>query len=133
MIVLDSYAWIEYFLGSDPGRTVKEYLNHEEAFTPSIVLAEVARKYLREGVAEGDIALRLSFIVAKSSIVEIDVDLSLMAANAYFELFETAKERKLGRPSLTDGVVLASGRMLKAKIVTGDEHFRGFDEVIFLV
>jgi len=50
LIVLDSYAWIEYFLGSDTGRTVREYLNTEEVVTPSIVLAEIARKYLRDGV-----------------------------------------------------------------------------------
>ena len=61
MIVLDSYAWVEYFIGSDSGRVVKECLDGEEAFTPSIVLAEVARKYLREGVGEEYVLPRLMF------------------------------------------------------------------------
>jgi predicted nucleic acid-binding protein len=133
LIVLDSYAWIEYFLGGDSGRIVKEYLDGEEVFTPSIVLAEVARKYLREGVDEEDVVKRLIFIVSRSNILELDVQLSVLAAKAYLELLKMAKEKKLKTPSLTDGIVLAAGRMLKARIVTGDEHFKGLNETIFLV
>jgi predicted nucleic acid-binding protein len=133
LIVLDSYAWIEYFLGGDSGRIVKEYLDSEEVFTPSIVLAEVARKYLREGVDEKDVVKRLIFIVSRSNILELDVQLSVLAAKAYLELLKMAKEKKLKTPSLTDGIVLAAGRMLKARIVTGDEHFKGLNETIFLV
>lgn len=132
MIVFDSYAWIEYFLGSDSGRIVKDYIDVEEAVTPSIVLAEVARKYLREGVKEEDVVKRLNFIVASSTVMEIDVELSVAAAKAYLELFEKAEVGKLRRPSLTDGIVLATGRILGAKIVTGDEHFKGFGEVVYI-
>ncbi len=99
MIILDSYAWVEYFLGSDSGRVVKEYLDREEASTPSIVLAEIARKYLREGVREEDIFKRLNFIVAKSNIVEVDVELSVMAAKAYLELFKKRKKKGLKCPA----------------------------------
>jgi len=68
LIVLDSYAWIEYFLGSVSGRIVKEYLESEEVCTPSIVLVEVARKYLREGINEDDVFRRLLFIVSGSKM-----------------------------------------------------------------
>ena len=132
MIVFDSYAWIEYFLGSNSGKIVKNYLSAEEVATPSIVLAEVARKYLREGIKEEDVAKRLNFIVANSAIIEMDVELSIAAAKAYLELLERAKANKLKKPSLTDGIVLATGRILKAKIVTGDEHFKGLNEVIYI-
>jgi predicted nucleic acid-binding protein len=72
---------------------VKEYLDGEEAFTPSIVLAEVARKYLREGMDEEDVARRLIFIVSRSNILELDVQLSVLAAKAYLELLKTARGR----------------------------------------
>lgn len=132
MIVADSYAWIEYFLGSDSGRILKDHMDSEELVTPSIVLAEVARKYLREGIGEEDVVKRLSFIVASSTVKEIDPELSMAAAKAYLELSEKAKAKGLRKPSLTDGIVLASGRTLKAKIVTGDEHFKGLDEVVYI-
>jgi len=132
LIVSDSYAWIEYFLGSDSGRIVKEYVDAGELVTPPIVLAEVARKYLREGMKEEDVARRLSFIEFNSTVKEIDSELSIAAARAYLELLERAKTEGLKKPSLADGIVLAIGRILKAKIITGDEHFRGLDEVVYI-
>lgn len=132
MIVFDSYAWIEYFLGSDNGRTVREYLNTEEVVTPSIVLAEIARKYLRDGVEQEDVVKRLNFISANSTIIEINAELSLAAAKAYLELSEKAKVEQLRRPGLADGIILASGRTLGAKIVTGDEHFKGLTEIVYI-
>ena len=132
MIVLDSYAWVEYFLGSEAGKIVKEYLNIEEAVTPSIVLAEIARKYLREQMDEKEIVRRLEFVSANSVIAEIDVDLSVAAAKAYLEILEKAEREKLKKPGLTDGIVFAIGKTLGAKIITGDEHFKRLTEVIFI-
>jgi predicted nucleic acid-binding protein len=49
-IVADSYAWIEVFLGSAAGDDARRsMLEAEEVFTPDTVLAEIARKYNREG------------------------------------------------------------------------------------
>jgi len=132
LIVSDTYAWIEYFLGSDSGRIVKDYVDAGEMVTPSIVLAEVARKYLCEGVKEKDVIRRLSFIEFNSTVKEIDSELSIAAARAYLELLDRAKTEGLKKPSLADGIVLATGRILKAKIITGDEHFRGLDEVVYI-
>jgi predicted nucleic acid-binding protein len=46
--VIDSYAWIEYFMGTRMGETVKSLIeNSEEKFTPTICLAEVYSKTLK--------------------------------------------------------------------------------------
>jgi predicted nucleic acid-binding protein len=46
-IVIDTYAWVELLLGSEKGKKVVEILeNAENVCTPSIVLAESARKFL---------------------------------------------------------------------------------------
>lgn len=132
MIVLDSYAWIEYFLGSDAGKVVKGILDAEEATTPSIVLAEIARKYLRERIEEKNVLERLLFITANSAIAEINADIGVSAAKAYSELLEKTRREKLNKPSLADGIILATGRCLRAKILTGDEHFKGLDEAVYI-
>jgi len=132
LIVLDSYAWIEYFLGSETGEVVRGYLNTEEAATPSIVLAEIARKYLREQMEEKDVLRRIVFISTNSTIAEINANLSVAAAKAYLELLEKTKREKLKKPSLADGITLATGRALSAKILTGDEHFKGLREVVYI-
>ena len=37
---------------------------------------------------------------------------------------ENAKKYKLNTPGLFDAIILATCRLLEAKIVTGDEHFK---------
>jgi hypothetical protein len=50
--VIDSYAWIEYFMGTKTGEKVKPIIeNTEEKITPTICLAEIYAKTLR---AEND-------------------------------------------------------------------------------
>lgn len=128
MIVLDTYAWIEYFIGSEQGKITREHLRAENTFTPSIVLAELSRKYLREGISEKEILTRLNFISAKTTITHIDAELSLSAARAYLELYEAARRNRQRSPSLADGIVLATARALNTKLLTGDEHFRGLPD-----
>lgn len=56
MIVLDTHAWIEYFIGSERGATAGEYIEKgEKIVTPDIVLAEIARKYPHNGIGAGEV------------------------------------------------------------------------------
>ena len=124
-IVIDAYAWIELLIGSERGFKVKELIeNAEEAYTPSIVLAETARKFLREGTNEKTINTWLEIITSASVITQIDSATAIEAAKCHLELSKKAKVAKQNTPSLFDAIVLATGRLLESKIVTGDEHFR---------
>ncbi len=133
-VVVDSYAWVEYFLGSESGEVVKNYLKNASAiYTPSIVLAELARKYLREGVDIKEIRRRLLFISEVSIIVDIDLELSLEAAISYRVLTEHAKRWGINsKPSLVDAVILAVSRLKNAKILTGDIHFKELRHTIWI-
>lgn len=132
-IVIDAYAWIEFFTGSEEGRRVKEMLESaDEVYTPDTVLAEIARKYIREGADGKTVEARLEIISAVSNISYIDAELALEAARCYLELAAKARETKLNLPSLFDAIVLATGRTLKSKIVTGDEHFKNLPETVWV-
>lgn len=133
-IVVDSYAWIELFAGTEVGRVVKEWIERSrEAYTPSIVLAEVARKYVREGASWSVVVERIEAIEELTTVIYIDRRVALESAKAYMELVNHAKNLGLrSRPSLADAIVLAVARILRAKILTGDEHFRGLDNVVWL-
>lgn len=132
-IVIDSYAWIEHFLGSEKGRKVDEILeNTDEVYTPDTVLAEIARKYIREGVADKIVNARLDQIAGASDITHVDAKLALESAKCYLELADNARKTKLKTPSLFDAIVLATGRSFKAKILTGDEHFQVLPETIWI-
>ncbi len=65
-IVVDSYAWIDIFLGSRKGREAADAIQEAElVLTPGVVLAEIARKYLREGLKENVIRSRLRTIAER--------------------------------------------------------------------
>ena len=132
-IVVDSYAWIEIFIGSKGGGKAKEILEKaEETYTPDVVMAEIARKYMREGMKEHAILERLTTIEETSEIVSIDKNIALESAKCYLELTEKAKKERLQTPSLFDAIVLATARKLGAKVVTGDEHLKHADETLWI-
>lgn len=120
MIVFDSHAWIEYFIGSEKGNIPKQYVEgSEEIVTPSLCLAEIKHKYLSEGK---DFAVRMNFIIQRSKILNITKDIALLAA-------DKKKEHKL---YLADAIVYACALFLGAHVLTGDGHFRHLPEVVFL-
>jgi predicted nucleic acid-binding protein len=132
-IVIDAYAWIELFVGSEKGLKVKAILESaDEVYTPGTVLAEIARKYLREGADDKTVDARLEVIASASNIAHVDVGIALEAARCYIELLTCAKKSKLSTPSLFDAIVLATGRLLRSKIVTGDKHFKNFSETVWV-
>jgi predicted nucleic acid-binding protein len=132
-IVVDSYAWIELFLGSAMGSKVRELVESaEQAFTPDSVLAELSRKYFREGVSEKLVRERLASVQGASEVVVITPDLAVHASKAALELVERAKKRKLQSPGLFDGLVLGTARLKDAKVVTADAHFKDLPETIWI-
>ena len=132
-IVIDTYAWIELLIGSEKGNKVKELMeNAEEVYTPSTVLAETARKFLREGTDEKTINTWLEIITTASVITQIDSATALEAAKCQLELYQQAKISKQNTPSLFDAIVYATARINQSKIITGDEHFKNLPETIWI-
>ena len=120
MIVFDSYAWLEYFAGSEKGKIVKGIIkSRDEILTPSVCITEIKRKYLRE---KKEHKSRIKFITARSKIIKIDLDISLLAADLSYK-------RKL---YMIDAVVYACAILANSELLTGDQHFKGMDKVRFL-
>ena len=131
--VVDAYAWIEIFIGSERGKRAKETLEQaDEVYTPDTVMAEVARKYCREGAEERTTQARLEIIAKASDIVPIDIKLALEAARCYTRLTREAKKKDLTTPQPFRRHTTSRGRLLKAKILTGDEHFKNLPEAIWV-
>lgn len=132
-IVADAYAWVELFSGSPKGEFAKKKMEEAEAvITPDTVLAEVARKYLREGVKEETTRHRLSTILEASEPAYVDDEIAIKAGMACLQLEKRAKERGLRKPSLFDALVLAVARKNHGKVLTGDEHFEGLPDTIWM-
>jgi predicted nucleic acid-binding protein len=132
-IVADAYAWIELFAGTPKGGFAKSRMEEAETvITPDTVLAEVARKYIREGIKEETVRQRLSTILEASEPAYVDDGIALEAAKAYLQMEKWAKDTGLQKPSLFDALVLAVARKSKAEVLTGDEHFEDLPETMWI-
>ena len=129
--IIDSYAWIEYFRASKPGEIAKKYIENEDSTTPTIVVSEISRKLTKEIELGNETTQgrteRLEFIRAKSQIVDLDFEMAVEAGRIDVEMKK--KEKGWG---LADSIVLCLARSKKAKVVTGDLHFKEMDNVIFI-
>jgi predicted nucleic acid-binding protein len=129
--VIDAYAWIEYFRASKAGEVAKKYIESKESATPTIVVSEISRKLLREielgnETKEGRLK-RLEFIRATSRIVDLDFEIAAEAGKIDVDM-----KKKVKGWGLADSIILCTARNAKGNVVTGDEHFRGLEETIFI-
>jgi len=123
--VIDSFAWFEYFLGSTAGARARPFIESSKGITPTIVIAELSEKYRREDLAFTE---DLDFIIGKTRVASLDAKIAQKAGALSHE-----RKRKVRRWGLADSIILATAREYKAKIVTGDEHFRDLvDEAIMI-
>ncbi|MGD0643603.1 MAG: type II toxin-antitoxin system VapC family toxin [Candidatus Bathyarchaeia archaeon] len=129
--IIDTYAWIEYFKASKMGEAAKEFIESENSVTPTIVVSEISRK-LRKDIELGNETRegrlrRLEFIRATSRIVDLDFEIAIEAGGGSEDLKVEAKGW-----GLADSIVLCTARSLNGKVVTGDEHFRHLENVVFV-
>ncbi len=126
--VIDSFAWLEYFMGSPRGEAAREIIDNrtDEKFTPTICVAEVYTKSLkREGEAKAEI--RRIFIRDRSATAPLNEDAAVEAAK-----IDVARKKEVSRWGLADSIVLATARELGAEVVTGDAHFDGLQDVVMI-
>ena len=124
--VLDTFAWIEYFNGSESGKKVDEIIESEEneIFSSIITIAEVASILKRN---EEDVELGYKKMIDLSKLYFINSEFAKEAGILHAEIKKNIKDF-----GLADAFVLLTARKLKAKIVTGDPHFKGFKEAILI-
>ena len=117
-LIIDSYAWIEYFKASAKGTNAKGFIEKEanELFTLDVCLAEIKFWALGENLDFEEIK---KIILSNSAIVESFSSDWLEAAETKFE-----KRKKHKNFGLVDALLLVKQKQLNATILTGDIHFK---------
>lgn len=132
-LTIDSYAWIELIRGTPVGSRARVLIDSaDRAYTPAVVLAEVAHRCLRDGLPERVVRQELRSISEASMVIPIDITISTAASKATTELRQRARSFRLPLPGLADGLVLATARAAGASLLTGDSHFRDLPETVWL-
>ena len=124
-VVIDSWAWLELFRGSNPGKKVEDELSKDTlGYTTATTLAEVVsvfgrRKMPAEAAAASIQSHARVLVPSTEDAVEAGIIHSTLKA-------------KVPNFSLADAFVLQAARKLGAKVLTGDPDFRGLKEAELL-
>ena len=126
--VIDSYAWLEYFMNTTVGEKVREIIesSEHEKLTPTICLSEIYAKVLKtEGLERAEI--QRAFIKLRSALVPLSEDIAVESAKVDVEM-----KKKVKGWGLADSIVLGTARLKRAKVVTGDEHFKDLEQTVYI-
>jgi predicted nucleic acid-binding protein len=124
-MMLDSFAWMEYFMGTSKGEKVKNLVDDDlQLYTSPIVVAEIYSKSLR---TDGKADERKDFIIKRCAVVALDVNIAVEAAKIHAQ--NRVKTSDFG---LADAIILASARSRKIKVLTGDPHFKNFKDAVMM-
>ncbi len=126
--VIDSWAWIEYFKGSTPGKRAKEYIESgEEVLVSAINVSEIYRFLLRWCKSDNEVEQYISFVLKAAFVIPVDTDIAIKAAKLKHE--RTKFGRKFG---LADAIVLVTAQEHYGVVISGDDDFEKEESVIFI-
>ena len=124
--LLDTYAWVEYFIGSDEGKIVKELIESEKIYTSIISIAELSDKYYREGLTD-EWEGRYKFIVSKSNIILCNLEIAKNAGPRKWELRKTIEKIRLA-----EAIIIETAFQNELTIVSGDPLLKSLDNILLL-
>src|SRR3989338_2835975 len=109
--VIDSYAWVEYYLGSKKGVKIKNIIETKNIATPVLVVAELSDKFARE---KKDFNELLQFISSRSTILPLAVKIAIDSGKFKFEMREKFKQF-----GLADAIIYLTSKSNNSKLLTG--------------
>lgn len=123
--LLDSYAWIAYLEGGKTGEKVNKLFEEEnEIYTLAINITEVISKIARK---KGNTKLAYHAITSNAAMLELSPEIFHEAG-----IFHAKTREKIPSFGLVDSLLYTSSKKFNMTFVTGDSHFKGFKEVLFL-
>ena len=126
IFIVDSWAWIEYFIGSKSGLKLKKLIDNKnhKFITMECTLSEVKSYCLR---TNGDFD-RINSIIKKNSIMlPVPIDIWLKAAETKHEI-----RKKIKDFGLIDAILVAKQNELNCMLISGDEHFKNMKKIVYV-
>lgn len=124
--IVDSHAWIEYFLGSKAGLILKKLLGNKNH---KFIIMECTVSELKSYCLRTNTNFNQMYSVLKrnSIILPVLTNNWLEAAGIRHEIRKKVKDF-----GLIDAILISKQNELKCKIVSGDKHFKGMKNVVYV-
>ncbi|MBI2652790.1 PIN domain-containing protein [Candidatus Woesearchaeota archaeon] len=124
--LVDSWAWIEYFIGSKGGFVLKKLLDNKnhKFITMECTLTELKSYCLRTG---NNFNQMRNVLKRNSVILPVLNRHWLDAADIRHEIRKKVKDF-----GLIDAILVAKQNELKCMIISGDRHFIGMKNIVYV-
>ena len=120
-VLVDSWAWIEYFKGSQSGLKAKEIIESSQKILLSTINAsEIYHFLLKNRPVEAETLIK--FVLSSSFLISVDSSIAIKAAKIKYD-------KKIG---LADAIVIATAEENNAMILTGDDDFKNIKNVVYI-
>lgn len=116
-MLLDTYAWIEYFRGTKKGIEVKAILHSKQCYTSAMSLAEISEWIEKENANRQE---KLNGMKSLSTLIFPDSQVLESAGIIKVQKRKTAKGF-----GMIDAIILATAKLHGLQVITGDQHFNG--------
>jgi predicted nucleic acid-binding protein len=123
--LLDSYALMEYFRGTEKGHKVGEIISSPEntCYLAVVSIAEVVSSAIRQNL---NLPPALDFMRAMRKL-NLDDDSAEDAGRIHAQM-----RQKVKNFGLMDAALLSLARRNGLKLLTGDQHFHGVPEAVMI-
>lgn len=126
-MLLDSWAWMELLREGPKAERVEQVLDQvPTVYTCPAVVAELYSLQARRG-SEAAARRDLARIIDQSALVVHDEAQAFEAGRVHAEM-----RRRVRDFPLTDAFVLAAARSRDLQVLSGDPHFKGLPDVVFI-
>lgn len=124
-ILVDTYAWIEILKNTDWGKRALAFIERDgPVFISALSVYEL--HYVLEEKFGHDAAVSLiGTILSHAEVIPVDKQIAFTGGSVKSE-----QKKKNNTMGAVDCLILATARHGNLKILTGDLHFRGCDEII---
>jgi predicted nucleic acid-binding protein len=120
-MLLDTSAWIEFFVGGEGSRSVSDVLASGDCNTSIVTIAEVTNWAFKKGF---DSASMIEAIERFSTVIPIDNAIAKTAGEINFE-----RKKLIKKWGMMDSFILATAITYKLKVLTKDSDFIGLPDV----
>lgn len=120
----DTFAWVEFFNDSDIGLEVAKTLEIEPPQTAMATVSELYSWALKNGK---DPQAILKIVRDGSQLMEFTNGIAELAGQIHQE-----NKKRTKRFGMVDSMIYATALANSLKIVTGDPHFEGKRDVVFI-
>ena len=125
-MLVDCWAWVEFFEGSEKGAKIMELMRNEtNLYVSSLTLAEVANWCVKNSKTPVDVYL--SAIKTNAAVFDVGERTAEIAGKN----LSTMRKRSPGI-GMVDAILYSQAALMRLPLLTGDPHFKHLENVVFV-